>query len=257
MKNILITGASSGLGAALARYYAQRKCRLFLGGRNMARLESVAEECKNLGGEVHIQQADVTAENILHQWIVGTDKRYPLDLVIANAGISGGTSGLSPQEFTTQSARIFDVNVTGVLNTIHPILPRMVMRQSGQIALISSMASFSGWPGAPAYSTSKAAVRMYGEALRGRYGKQGVKINVICPGFIETPMTAVNGFTMPFIMTSDRAAEKIGRRLDIDQGLIAFPRCIALCVRFLAVLPLGLRNRVLARTPEKTALQNF
>jgi short-subunit dehydrogenase len=257
MKNILITGASSGLGAALAVQYAGPHTRLFLGGRDMARLMETEKACVAKGSEVHLQMADVTAHALMHQWIVGVDKRYPLDLVIANAGISGGTSGLTPEKFAEQSARIFETNVTGVLHTIHPILPRMVSRRQGQIAMISSMASFSGWPGAPAYSASKAAVRYYGEALRGRLKHDKIRINVICPGFIETGMTAVNPFPMPFIMSSEKAARIIQKGLDKDRGLIVFPRSISLCVRLLSLLPFPLRNAILSRSPEKTALQNF
>lgn len=257
IKNVLITGASSGLGAALAKYYAEKGHRLFLGGRNAQRLQEIAEACKNLGAEVHTQVTATEAASLMHQWISGTDKRYPLDLVFANAGISGGTSGLSPEEFSKQSHHIFDVNVMGVLNTIGPILPRMCERKSGQIAIISSLASFAGWPGAPAYSASKAAVRFYGEALRARFKKDGVKISVICPGFIRTPMTDVNPFPMPFLMEPNQAAAKVFSCLEKNKGLIAFPWHIAMVSKLIGVLPLGLRNVFLSRTPEKTPLQNF
>lgn len=256
-KNILITGASSGLGSALAKYYAAKKARLFLGGRHAERLIQIAEICEELGAEVHIQVAATEATEIIHQWISSTDKRYPLDLVIANAGISGGTSGLSPEEFSAQSQHIFNVNVIGVLNTIHPILPRMCTRKSGHIAIISSLASFAGWPGAPAYSASKAAVRVYGEALRGRFEKDGVKVSVVCPGFVRTPMTDVNPYPMPFLMDSEQAAKTIARGLERNKALIAFPGPMAVISKLIGLLPLSFRLFVLKRAPEKTSLQNF
>ncbi len=256
-KTILITGASSGIGAALAAYYAAQSHRLFLGGRDASRLDAVASLCRSLGAEVHVQISDTTAAEIMHQWIVSTDKRFPIDLIIANAGISGGTAGLGPEEFSIQAQRIFDVNVTGVLNTIAPVLPRMLARGQGQIALVSSLAGFAAWPGAPAYSASKGAVRMYGEALRGRFGSQGLKVSVICPGFIKTPMTDVNPYPMPLLMNADRAAHKIAQGLDKNRGLIIFPWPVALVSRVVGLLPSWLRIYLLSRAPQKTALQNF
>ena len=255
--NILITGASSGIGKALALYYAGKGHRLFLGGRNALRLDEVAKECSSLGAETHIQLVDVTAAEIMHQWISGSDKRYPLDLIIANAGISGGTAGIGPEEFSAQSKRIFDVNVNGVLNTIAPILPRMVSRQKGQIAIISSLSGFAGWPGAPAYSASKGAVRMYGEALRGRYKNDGIKVSIVCPGFIKTAMTDANNFAMPFIMEPEMAAAKIAQGIEMNKGLICFPWQVAAISKLIGLLPLPLRLHLLSRAPEKTPLQNF
>lgn len=256
MKNILITGASSGIGAALAVSYAGQGHRLFLGGRDAMRLQETATQCQAKGAEVHIQIADTSAANIMHQWIAGIDKRYKLDLVIANAGISGGTAGLELEELSLQSHRIFDVNIMGVLNTIGPILPRMVSRRKGQIALISSLAGFAPYPGAPAYSASKAAVRFYGEALRGRYAKDGVKISVVCPGFIQTPMTDINPFKMPLLMSAEKAAGRIAQGLDKNDGLIVFPWPVAVVSRLIGLLPPKLRGLLLSRVPEKTSLRS-
>lgn len=257
IKNILITGASSGIGAALAEYYARKGYRLFLGGRNVERLINMAEKCKALGAEVHTQVTATEAHALMHQWITGIDKRYPLDLVVANAGISGGTSGLRPEELSAQSHKIFEVNVMGVLNTVHPILPRMAERKSGQIAIISSLVSFAGWPGAPAYSASKAAVRYYGEALRGRFAKDKVRISVICPGFIRTAMTDVNPYHMPFLMNADKAARIIANGLEKDKPMVAFPWPTSIVSKLIGLLPLNIKLFLLSRAPEKTPLQNF
>ena len=256
-QNILITGASSGIGRALALYYAAEGHRLFLGGRNAERLENAAQNCRALNAEVHTQIIDTSAENITHQWIVGIDKRYPLDLVIANAGISGGTAGLEPEEFTAQSSRIFDVNLMGVLNTIHPVLPRMAARRKGQIALISSLAGFAAYPGAPAYSASKAAVRFYGEALRSKFAKENVRISVVCPGFVRSRITDANDFPMPMLMETEKAASIIAKNLAKDQGLIVFPWSMGMMARLIGLLPRVIRTRVLMRVPEKTSLQKI
>ncbi len=256
-KNILITGASSGLGAALAEHYARQGHRLFIGGRHGVRLDKVAERCRSLGAEVHTQVVHVEAEALMHQWILGLDKRFPLDLVIANAGVSGGTSGLSPEEFSRQSHHIFDVNVMGVLNSIGPVLPRMVLRKGGQIAIISSLSSFAGWPGAPAYSASKAAVRFYGEALRGRFQRNGIKISVICPGFIRSAMTDVNPFPIPYLMDASEAAAEIAKGLERDKPVISFPWQVTLISKLIGLLPVRIRIALLSHAPEKSSLQNF
>jgi short-subunit dehydrogenase len=256
MKTILITGASSGIGKALALHYARSGHRLILGGRDAERLAAVAAACAETGAEIHYQAGDVTARDIMHQWISGIDKRFPIDLVIANAGISGGTGGATLAHSLSQSQQIFDVNLQGVLNTIHPILPRMIDRRKGQIAIISSLAGFAAWPGAPAYSASKAAVRFYGEALSARLKPAGVQVSVVCPGFIKTPMTDRNPFPMPFLMTADKAARIIAAKLEAHRPRIVFPWPTALVARALGLLPSGLTALLLSHAPEKKALQD-
>src|SRR5262249_5029870 len=144
-------------------------------------------------------------------WIEACDAQAPLDLVIANAGISAGTGrgGESDQ----QARDIFAINVDGGLNTVLPALARMQARGRGQVAIMSSLAAFRGFPGAPAYCASKAAVRVWGEALRGEVQRQGVEVSVICPGFVKSRMTASNPFPMPLIMSAERAASIICRGL--------------------------------------------
>src|SRR4029450_4648353 len=124
--------------------------------------------------------------------------------VIANAGISGGTHG--GPETPEQTRAIFAVNLDGVLNVVLPTVPRMAARGRGQIAIISSLAGYRATRGAPAYSGSKAAVRVWGEGLRGDLLPQGVKLNVVMPGFIKSPMTDANRFSMPFLMCAATAA---------------------------------------------------
>jgi len=249
VKNILITGASSGLGAALALCYAAPEVTLFLSGRNGVRLNEVAEKAKGKGATVCAQILDVTDKAAMTAWIEKCDKQAPLDLVIANAGISAGTGG--GDETDAQADAIFAANVGGVMNTIFPVLPLMKARGRGQIALMASLAGFVGLPGAPAYCASKAAVRVYGESLRGELAAYGVKVNVICPGFVKTPMTEVNDFKMPFLMEAEKAAQIICSGLSRNKARISFPWPMAALVKVLAMLPVCVIDAIATRLPRK------
>ena len=246
---ILITGASSGIGAALAREYAAAGITLYLLGRNSERLQAVANDCRAKGATVRTAMIDVTDKDAMQAYIEQADAQTPLDLVIANAGISAGTGGT--QEPADQVEKIFNVNVNGVLHTVQPAVARMAARKKGHIAIIASLAGMRALPSCPAYSASKAAVRYYGDALRGALHADGVMVSVICPGYIHTPMTAVNDFRMPLVMSAARAARIIRCGLNRRKARIAFPLALYWPLCWLAALPVFLTDGLFRRLPAK------
>ena len=246
--SILITGASSGIGAALARRYARPGTHLALGGRDADRLAAVAAQCRHSGAAVREQSVDVTDRAAMAAWIGRVDREASLDLVIANAGTAGQHLPHGPERTRT----IFAVNLDGVLNTIEPAQTAMLARGRGHLALMSSLASFYGSPHSPAYCSSKAAVRLLGESLRPRLAQSGIVVSVICPGYVETPMTAGIRPRMPLTTSAERAATIIARALARGRARIAFPLTTYCVVRLLAILPSRLAARLTVRPPHKT-----
>lgn len=255
---ILITGASSGIGEALARAYADDGIHLALTGRDEERLNAVAEACRELGADVEAKIIDVGDETAMRAWLSDLEERHPPDLVIANAGVSGGSG--AGGEGHEGARRIMDVNVDGVLNTVMPALELMRDRPEpeaarglrGQIALMSSLAAFRGLPGAPAYSASKACVRIWGEALRGHMHADRIGVSVVCPGFVKSRMTERNKFPMPFLMDADRAARIIRRGLARNRGRIAFPWRLYFVVWLLGSLSPTVTDPLFRRSPKKS-----
>ena len=270
-RSILITGASSGLGAALAAAYAGPGVSLHLGGRDRGRLGLMVERCQMQGAQTAGETVDVTDAEGMARWIAEADKRQALDLVIANAGVSaGGEAGvasestLAPADMSAVTRRVFATNIDGVANTVLPALELMRARAlppgsrfrrgwRGQIAIVSSLAGLRGFPGAPAYCASKAAEKAWGEALAARLSDDGVAVSVVLPGFIATPMTERNPFPMPMLMTADEAARTICRRLARQRARIAFPLPLYLLAWFVAALPPFLIDPILAALPDKSA----
>lgn len=270
---ILITGASSGLGAALALHYAAPQVTLLLTGRDNARLQSITEQCSGRGAQVETATLDIRDVAAMQEWITAMDKRFPIDLLIANAGVSGGSSIDSPLRDShpsdgaeafgqpqahsaylprdTTTHNIFATNVTGVLNTVLPVIPLMTQRGYGQIAIISSLAGMRGLPSAPAYSASKAAVKAWGEGLRGELASHGVKVNVVCPGYIKTPLTDKNTFPMPLLMSAEKAARIIASGLAKNRSRIAFPFPLYCVTWLLSCLSPVLTDWLFARLPRK------
>ncbi len=248
-KNVLITGASSGIGEALARVYAAPGVSLALTGRDRTRLEAVAAACRDAGATVETATLDVSDRDAMGEWIAARDRAAPIDLLIANAGISAGTGRVGEDE--QQVREILSINLDGVINSVMPMVERMRERGRGQLALMSSLASFRGFPGAPAYCASKAAVRVWGEALRGELARDGIAVTVICPGFVRSRMTAANPFRMPFLMDADAAAEVIRKGLAHNRARITFPWRLAAAIWALNACPPALTDAFLARLPKK------
>lgn len=255
-RHALITGASSGIGQALAEHYARPGCYLSLSGRNAGRLAQVADRCRARGAEVSQTVLDVCDASAMAAWIAEADRLAPLDLVVANAGISGGTGGVAAKasvggESAEQARAIFATNLAGVINTVYPALEAMGPRRQGQIALVASVAGFRGLPSAPAYCASKAAVKVWGEGLRGALARDGIDLSVILPGFVESRITDANGFHMPLLMPAPRAARIIARGLARNRGRIAFPWPTVFACWLLATLPNALVDWLGRALPQK------
>jgi short-subunit dehydrogenase len=247
--HVLITGASSGIGAALARRYARKGVLLSLTARNASRLERVAQECRAAGADADWQTADVSDPTALGAWIEGCDSSRPVDMVIANAGV-GGERVIAPAtgEGVSVAREIIETNILGVTNTVIPLLPRFVARRKGHVVMMSSLAAHIGLPDAPLYSASKAAIRIYGQGLRRLLAPNGVRVTVVCPGFVATPMSASVPGRPPLMWSADRAADRIVAGLANGQREISFPWLLAALVKLANGLPPPLIDSLLKRT---------
>jgi short-subunit dehydrogenase len=242
--NIVITGASSGIGEALALDYAQPGVALALSGRNADRLKAVADACRAKGAAVDEALIDVVDRAALALWLTRFDDAHPVDLLIANAGTSVD-NGLSSLDDFSRVRHTMAVNVDGVFNTVEPLVGRMMARKRGQIAVVASLAGFIGLPLAASYNASKAAVRVWAESIRYVLKKYGVGVSVICPGFVSTSVNANASFKMPFLMNAAKASAIIRRGLERDKARIAFPIPIKAAVWLGGVLPGGWTAKLL------------
>ena len=250
---VLITGASSGLGRALALACARPGAVLHLSGRDPARLDAVAAEARARGAEAHPRVVDVADADAMAAWIGGAGR---LDLVVANAGLSAGP-GTGGVERPDQVRRIFAVNLGGVLNTALPALAAMRAQPAGldgvrgRIAAVASFAAFAPAPGAPSYCASKAAVDAWMVATAATARPLGVLMTSACPGYVRTAMTAGNRFPMPGLMEADRAAAIILRGVAAGRRRVAFPGWMAALARLTGALPPAWSAALLSRTSGK------
>ncbi len=245
-KNILITGASSGIGEALALYYAKNGAEnLFLCGRNTERLQKVKELCEKHGATVYAEILNVSERENVQKWLENCEKIAPLDIVYANAGVSTG------EETPENIYNTFEINVMGTINTVTPAVEIFKKRRKGKIVITASIAGYHGLPACPSYSASKACIKAYGEALRGSLKDYGINVCVVCPGFVKSRITDKNTCPMPFFMQADKAAEIIAQRVEKNVGLIAFPWPMRLAVWGLSILPNFLSDFIYARLPHK------
>ncbi|VFU07468.1 Short-chain dehydrogenase/reductase SDR [Methylocella tundrae] len=250
-RSILITGASSGIGRALALDYAAPGVRLALIGRNKERLDAVAALARGQGAEVDAGLVDVRDQDAMARWISAADARCGFDLCVANAGI---TTGLAPGELTEdpQAVRaILSSNLLGVLNTVEPLIVPMCARRNGQLAFIGSIAGLRGLPYSPAYCMTKAAVHAYSESVRGRLEAEGVCVSLIIAGFVKTPLNDSIDAMKPLEVSDAQAARIIRRGLDRRRAVIAFPRRLYFVARLGRLLPIRLVDKILSRVEVK------
>ena len=245
---VIITGASGGLGLALAQHYLQQGAEVGAIARRAESLQSLAEQ---FPGQVYSYPLDVRNATALQEAAHDFIARVGLpDIVIANAGISVGTL----TEYTEDIAsfqQVMDINVLGMLKTFQPFVAAMRAQRQGTLVGIASVAGFRGLPGAGAYSASKSAAISYLESLRVELHGSGVKVVTICPGYIKTPMTAINPYRMPFILDANEAAAKIARAIGRQTSFTVIPWQMGLLGRVLKLLPRWLYDRLFAHAPRK------
>jgi short-subunit dehydrogenase len=234
MPAILITGASSGLGEALARAYAGPGTTLYLLARRAERLVKLSDDLRKKGATPVGYEADVRDRNRMQEIardILG--KNGLPDLIVANAGIRGPERGNG----SLAMEAILETNVLGVLYTVEPFLPDLRKARKGQIAVVGSLAGYRGLPEAGAYCASKAALAAWTGSLRYEMEGSGVSVSLINPGFVQTEMTRHNPYPMPFLLSAPEAARKIRKGLERKKALIEPPFPLAILVRLLALLP--------------------
>ena len=250
---VLITGASSGIGEALARSLARPGVTLVLVGREDADVARVAACCRQRGAVAVEATCDVTDAAAMRRWI---EDHGPLDLVFANAGVSYGTS-LAGLEAAEQVRQTFAVNVDGVMNTVLPAIGVMLAQTPGpdgvrgRIAVTASIAAFLAYPHTPSYCASKAAVDTWTVATAANLRGRGVLLTSLCPGFVRTRMTAGNDFPMPGLIDAEDAARLILAGVSAGRRRVVFPGWMAAGSRLVGLMPTRAREALLRRQPSK------
>lgn len=246
-EHVLITGATSGLGWALAEHYAAPGILLSLAGRDAERLAAIRQLCEAKGAVVEAAQVDVTDAEAMERWLVARDDAQEVGILIANAGMGGsavvpGTSG----EDGPLARRIVEVNTIGVINSVTPLLPRMTARKRGRVALIGSISGAIGLPQSPVYCASKAAVQIYGDALRRLVRQHGVMVTNVLPGFVDTPMSRSLDMPRPFCWPVEKAARHVARAIARGSRQCVFPWQLRLSIGLQNYLPLALTDFIMA-----------
>ena len=237
---VLITGATGGIGAALARSYADPGRTLILHGRDASRLAALTQECETRGARVHGLTFDLRDAEAAIEALRSVSGQYSIDLAIVNAGVSRAIGKGQEAESWEAARTVLAVNLDGAIATVTGVLPEMRRRGAGQIAIMSSLAAYFGLPITPTYCASKAALKVYGEAMRGLLAPDGIAVNVVLPGFVRTPMNERSTGAKPFLMSPERAAALIRRGLERNHARITFPHTLAWGMWFLSVLPAAL-----------------
>lgn len=245
---VAVTGASDGLGLALARHYLERGASVAAFARRGELLQALAGE---FPGRVYCYALDVRDAPALQEAANDFIARLGCpDVVIANAGVSVGTLTEYAEDLDAFQ-QVMDINVLGMVKTFQPFIATMRAARHGTLVGIASVAGFRGLPGAGAYSASKAAAITYLESLRVELHGSGVKVVTICPGYVETPMTAINPYPMPFMLKADEAARRMARAIERQTAFTVIPWQMGLAGRLLGLLPRWLYDRLFAHAPHK------
>lgn len=246
-RHIVITGASAGIGQALARAYAAPGVTLGLVARDAARLVACAEQCRQAGATVETAQLDVRDAGAMAAWLTSFDDAHPIELLIANAGVASTLSSASDWEDLARTRDVIDTNFYGAMHTLLPVLDRLRARKHGHVAVISSLAAIRGMAISPAYCASKSAIKAYGESVRPLLAANGVRLSLVFPGFVKTAMSDVFPGDKPFLWSAEKAARYIKMKLATGRPEIAFPALLAAGMRLLALLPPRLGDQILDR----------
>lgn len=245
IRTAFITGASSGIGTALAKMLASRGVTVALAARREEKLEAIAKEITEAGGKASVHPLDVSDPQATVAAVQAADDQHDgLDLVVANAGVGTGQWGGKLE--WDDCATILSVNVAGATATLVAALPRMVERGRGHLVGISSIASYRGLPKFAAYSASKAYLSTFLESLRVDLRGTGVAVTDIHPGYVRTEMTEHNS-SMPFVITAEDAAGRICKAIDSKRGVLTFPLPMAMTARAMSAMPNFLFDRVMKR----------
>jgi len=246
-RHVVITGATAGLGRALALAYAAPGVVVGLIGRDAARLDEVAVACQARGAAVECGRVDVCDAEAMHTWLNAFDDTHPIDLLIANAGVASTLAHADDWEELERTAVVVDTNLYGALHAVLPVIARMRARRRGHVAMVSSLAALRGMAISPAYCASKAAIKAYGDSVRPVLARDGIRMSIVLPGFVKTAMSDVFPGDKPFMWSADRAAQHIRRRLHAGRAEIAFPGALAFGMRLLTLLPALLADAILGK----------
>lgn len=246
-KTILITGASRGIGEQLALHYATTNVNLILIARDSEKLAKVAQCCQERGANTMYESIDIQDALQLKNFIIDVDNKMPIDLVIANAGVSSTLQCNWQPEKEEDMNQVFAINLQGTINTVNPLINKMIERRKGQIAMMGSIAGLRGLPQSPSYCASKAAIHVYGQSLRAWLARYQLKVSVICPGYVKTDMSDRLSGLKPFIISSEKAARIIHKGLLKNKAIIAFPWPLHILTKLSSILPERPVNVILNR----------
>lgn len=235
-KTIWITGASTGIGAETAFQLVQKKVHILVTARSVDKLEALADKAKDLPGTITLAPCDVTDTAAVAKLYAEMEEKHgPIDLVLLNAGTGFGDSAT---EFDIDRfKKTFDINVNGVANCLEAVLPSFLKRGKGHIAIVASVAGFRGLPKSISYGPSKAALINLAEALYVDLKPKGIKVQVINPGFVKTPLTDKNTFHMPMLMSVEKGARALIKGLNSNAFEIIFPWSFVVFVKLMDMLP--------------------